>query len=352
MQTQAQRNAAQQNPAQRGKAVTVDGPGVQLALTGGLADNVANYQQPEPVRMPDLRAGAPTQNPQRGNSGQIVLSGGSRNLNEQVIKPEEPFTGQPEWNRKWKSEFPALSTRNRQRNMLEMSTDSYPEGGHRPAGMEEMSPEQIDALGVNPSLFNDMDSGFASKLYKDKQTGEYVLAFRGTEPNWKERNDIINDLEQGVGWESEQYKKAIALARTLDAQLKQSGARLTFTGHSLGGGLATASSAATGRRAVVFNPAAVHPNTLSREGVVYNKNNTDRLVTSMFVPGELLSVLQTATPVVNAAGLGGIPFISKGLQGADIQGHRVELDTHLNPWNPLNIGTKHLTGALHDSVQE
>jgi hypothetical protein len=143
--------------------------------------------------------------------------------------------------------------------------------------------------------------------------------------------------------------------------MKKNGARLTFTGHSLGGGLATASSAATGRRAVVFNPAAVHPDTLSREGVVYNKNNTDRLVTSMFVPGEVLSVLQTATPVINASyrhnPIAGTPIMRKVPQVGDIQGHRVELDTHISPWNadprdPMNVVSKHKVEALHDSMQE
>lgn len=66
--------------------------------------------------------------------------------------------------------------------------------------------------------------------------------------------DAIEDVAQLAG-AAPQYYTAIYNARTLSNELGNS--ELTFVGHSLGGGEAIASSMATGRAAITFNPAAV-----------------------------------------------------------------------------------------------
>ena len=65
---------------------------------------------------------------------------------------------------------------------------------------------------------------------------------------------------------SEQYKKSIKLAEKVNSN-KPKGKQLTITGHSLGGGLATAAGAATGSKTYAFCPAGVHPNTYKKYGV-------------------------------------------------------------------------------------
>jgi len=99
-------------------------------------------------------------------------------------------------------------------------------------------------------------AGFKATLYKNSKTGEVVLAFKGTE-NLK---DWQQNITQGLGKNSTHYEKAKMLA----ARLKLVYQKLEFTGHSLGGGMASAASIVSKQKATVFNAAAVHPNTVSK----------------------------------------------------------------------------------------
>lgn len=104
-----------------------------------------------------------------------------------------------------------------------------------------------------PIPFEDESTGFLSQLYrKELSPGEYhyVLAFAGT----NEGIDWATNLQQAATGKGPQYEQAKALSEVLH---RNYGDKLSFTGHSLGGGLATYASMNTGRPATVFNPAAV-----------------------------------------------------------------------------------------------
>ena len=142
-------------------------------------------------------------------------------------------------------------------------------------GYEKLNAEEMDKLGINGSELKDPSTGFKADIYKDKN-GDYVLVYRGTysDPDHPE-NDLIHDwskewtddnMKQGLGMGSEQYKKSIKLAEKVNSN-KPKGKQLTITGHSLGGGLATAAGAATGSKTYAFCPAGVHPNTYKKYGV-------------------------------------------------------------------------------------
>ncbi len=81
--------------------------------------------------------------------------------------------------------------------------------------------------------------GFNAKIYKrlvSKGKYEYCIAFRGT----KEKLDGITDLiEVADGIEGLQAKKAISITKELIKNEKGNMKRLYFTGHSLGGFLAS-----------------------------------------------------------------------------------------------------------------
>lgn len=136
-------------------------------------------------------------------------------------------------------------------------------------GYKHLTDDEYAELGIAPADLKDEDIGFKSDLYKDKN-GNYVLAFRGTysDPQHPE-NDIVHDwskdwiddnVAQGLGMGSKQYKKAIKLSQDINNRKPQK-TKLVITGHSLGGGLATAGGAATGCETYAFNPAGVHSNT-------------------------------------------------------------------------------------------
>lgn len=118
---------------------------------------------------------------------------------------------------------------------------------------------KIRGGGNDIDLWGGDDHGLDYTLFQHKPTGDVVLAFRGTEPLSVE--DWVEDIRQAFG-SSKQYKNAMNLARSLQMKAKNNGARLFLTGHSLGGGLATAAALFTGCEAIVFDSAGVSDDTI------------------------------------------------------------------------------------------
>ncbi|EJL63432.1 RHS repeat-associated core domain protein-containing protein [Flavobacterium sp. CF136] len=111
-------------------------------------------------------------------------------------------------------------------------------------------------------------TGFKSALYERTVDGktEYTYATAGTEDgkDWK------NNGTQLAG-ASEQYNQSVGNAKALEKGLD---GEITFTGHSLGGGLAEANAIATGDSAITFNAAGVSLFT----GGVSKKSDTDAYI--------------------------------------------------------------------------
>ena len=105
-------------------------------------------------------------------------------------------------------------------------------------------------------------NGLQSTLFQRTKNGvtEYAYVYAGT----NSFEDGVEDIAQLAG-AAPQYHTAIYNARTLSNELSDN--ELTFVGHSLGGGEAIASSMATGRAAITFNPAAVSELTKLFEGL-------------------------------------------------------------------------------------
>ncbi len=127
----------------------------------------------------------------------------------------------------------------------------------------------------------------------EEDDGDLVLAFRGTEP--LSAVDWVEDVEQAFG-QSEQYEQAVSLARELQIEVNQynqdnglhgeEAIDLSFTGHSLGGGLATAAALATGEDAIVFDAAGLSSRTI--ENLNLDTENASA-VTNFNVKGDFLS---------------------------------------------------------------
>lgn len=126
-------------------------------------------------------------------------------------------------------------------------------------GWQQMTADQVQQAGIDPTLLHSDKSGFSAGLYTDHQ-GHYVIAYVGTD----EAKDWLTNLGQGLGFKDAQYDQAIALAK--QARLAF-GDEVVITGHSLGGGLAGAAAIASDTPAVTFNASGVHDNTLERLGL-------------------------------------------------------------------------------------
>ena len=131
----------------------------------------------------------------------------------------------------------------------------------------------------------DPQDGFAACLSVD-ESGKYTLALRGTEGP----GDRGANFRQAVGLSSSQYEQAMALG--IDVY-QATGGNVLFTGHSLGGGLASAAAVATGGRAITFNAAGLSPFTVS------GKHGGIR---AHYIRGDILSIVQDFTLLPNAAG--------------------------------------------------
>lgn len=154
-------------------------------------------------------------------------------------------------------------------NMAMISDDVYYNESNLNNEWERVKEYDDYPQGLNDAnLWNDKkkNSGFRAKLYKKED--RYVVAFEGTNP--EEKGDIITDVKQGVGLETEQYKKASELAKQIKKYLPPN---TIITGHSLGGGLATLVGAKTGLETYTYNSAGVHKRTLERHKVKPEKTN-------------------------------------------------------------------------------
>lgn len=194
-------------------------------------------------------------------------------------------------------------------DLAELSKDVYNGPGSGEIGEGEwtaLDPADLREAGIYPEDLTDADSGFQAAVYADKY-GRVVVAFAGTEVTSLE--DWINNAQQSGGLDSAQYNQAIALANKV--AVAYGSENVVFTGHSLGGGLATAASLATGSTAVTFNSAGVGPETLDQLGLshsVASQTASDGQVRRYNVENDALTNAQEGSGLSNLIPGGGSPL--------------------------------------------
>lgn len=190
-------------------------------------------------------------------------------------------------------------TRAKQNALL--SADVYHATPNPPPGFRVADQADLDRLNITPAMLEQPGSSFRARVYA---TGEganerYVVAFRGSSSgeDWK------NNFQQGVGLHSESYRKAIDIGRAL----AQSDAPVTLTGHSLGGGLASAAAVASGNPADTFNAAGLHDDSIARAQSIARSNGRGAAdVEAYSVPGEILTFVQEGGDRLLGGVFGGI----------------------------------------------
>jgi hypothetical protein len=159
-----------------------------------------------------------------------------------------------------------------------------------PEGWHMLRGEELTEKGVSPEMLADPSSGFKAALYKSsfERPPKLVIAFAGTE----DKKDGIADLRQGVGLREKQYNEAMDLAKAVAKEVDP--LDIETTGHSLGGGLASAATVVAGTKGYTFNAAGLHSNTVKR--LPYEISRA-----AMLKQGALLDAYRsTADPLNNA----------------------------------------------------
>ena len=129
-----------------------------------------------------------------------------------------------------------------------------------PVGWHMLTPKELARKGITPAMLNNPRSGFKAALYESsfERPPRTVIAYAGTEDG----ADWETNLHQGVGIETEQYNRAMKLADKVTKNSPRG--TVDITGHSLGGGLASAGVAVTGVKGYTFNAAGLHSATVAR----------------------------------------------------------------------------------------
>jgi uncharacterized Zn-binding protein involved in type VI secretion len=201
------------------------------------------------------------------------------------------------------------------------------------AGYKRLDPSvdraEFEALGLDPDNYPPSTSQLRYTVYK--KGNAYVAAFKGTTPtSWA---DWKANLMQGGGFDTPYYNEAKIVAKTMKANAAGEGSGLSFTGHSLGGGLASAAAVAADAPATTFNAAGLHADTIKDYA-------SSPSIDAFYHPKDPLSMGQDNRGVV----LGGITAVAikiNPLLGAAVAAWLARSELRGGPVLPQARGVRH-----------
>ncbi|ALN82591.1 lipase family protein [Lysobacter antibioticus] len=134
-----------------------------------------------------------------------------------------------------------------------LASDSY--------NKRQVDDKAIDIGGVNYKVIKHVDrpSGYQGTIYQRIDTGEIIVAHRGTEFDREMLKDGLTDAGMATNRTNSQAKDALALTRDAIEEARNIGLtgprpEVTVTGHSLGGTLAQITAHHYDLRGETFNP--------------------------------------------------------------------------------------------------
>lgn len=171
-----------------------------------------------------------------------------------------------------------------------------------PVGWNDISndPKALAKYGIEPDdLKVEQAPNFKAKVYEPQEDvfGKDLSAsvvFRGTQsfPDW------VANAKQAVGAENDYYKQAVKIGN----KIEMSNAPMDCSGHSLGGGMASACSRASGKPGWTFNAAGLNSKTLKKySSTEVIPQDGKENIHAYRVKGEMLTGLQEPGFVYGAA---------------------------------------------------
>ena len=222
--------------------------------------------------------------------------------------------------------------------MALLSACVYP-GGVCPARWQPVPPGEV---GLTDEHFD--DDGFHAELFYDPLRDRYTLAFRGTN---NDGDDWESNQLQGRGEEARQYRLAFELANTV--QLGLQGGELNFTGHSLGGGLATVAALSIAHDAIVFNTAALHPDSATLHGIDIVYPYAELFITHYSTESDPLTGIQGFADALNVYGTQAAPGIHTEIPNPYDEWVNARQD-QLDFWEGRNTVIYHSMAAVVESL--
>ena len=206
-------------------------------------------------------------------------------LAENVYKTVNPLETTPEVPEGWKdiSNDDALLRKYGLNKSMLFDDDTSP---NFLARVYQPKPE-VFGTDMNPTVVfrGSREPGFAS--FSDNV---YSLVTKGELAPVQNGADWSNNFSQGMGMASEYYKKAVSIGK----ELARSGQNIDIAGHSMGGGLASATSMASGKAGWTFNASGLNAGTVEKYGGKI-LGSTDN-IQAYRVDGELLTRIQEVNP--------------------------------------------------------
>jgi uncharacterized Zn-binding protein involved in type VI secretion len=221
-----------------------------------------------------------------------------------------------------------LELNNRAVERARLAQDVYNDPGAQepPIGWKRSSNNPADLPeGLKNAVWEHKNSGFRAAFYESEIDGSKVLAYRGTTGSFLRSPGWTNNFQQWLGNKSEQYDRAVDLARK---SKKIVGKELEICGHSLGGGLTSAGSIVTESPGFTFNSAGLHPNTIKPYGNI--RQDGDKLIHAYYVKSEVLTTVQ------NPAGNTVVTPVGTAVRYSR-QANPVSVYKHLKGEKPLNL---------------
>ncbi|WP_337036671.1 PAAR-like domain-containing protein [Pantoea agglomerans] len=177
-----------------------------------------------------------------------------------------------------------------------------------PEGWKDISddPEALAKYNLTPkSLRIAKEPGFRARVYEPDEAvfGKDMSAsvvFRGT--RMTETVDWKNNLQQGIGVDSNYYKQAVSIGTSV----RRSSAPIDMTGHSLGGGMASSASRASGKTGWTFNSAGLKSSTVKKYSGEAPVSEAVENISAYRVKGEVLTMIQEPGFWAGAAVIGGL----------------------------------------------
>ncbi|WP_155623545.1 PAAR-like domain-containing protein [Burkholderia vietnamiensis] len=193
-----------------------------------------------------------------------------------------------------------------------LAENVYHPGQAAPEGWTNVSsdPAKLAQFKLKPNDFSIPGTNFRAQVYEPDPAVfgndfKTQVVFQGTDKyKW---SDWANNIAQGANKNSAYYDRAVKIGRALE----KSGTDVDIVGHSLGGGMGSAASRASGLAATTFNAAGLNPATVARYGGTPVASD----IQAYRVEGEILTKVQEGSHGMMPTAVG-TPHILPGTGGA------------------------------------